>query len=189
MGGGTTPKRQLRWVLCFAQQPGGGELLAVVAFLDEGLFEGWPILAKLLPQSAHRAGLVELGRLLGQVAVEEEGFIVEQEFFEAGAGSVEYGQFGLGGRSRESAALGGVLATTARGHAHLVSEARTRVEELFPEPVGGVRDERGSLEAAGGAVAFRRAEAFRSSPTARSVRRGGGRGRWGGHGKAVINRA
>src|SRR5215469_15995219 len=78
---------------------------------------------------------------------------VEEEFFEAGAGSVEQAQFSLRGSGGSAAPLGNVLPAGTLGLNHLVHSAGTRVEAFFTEPVGGIVDEGGSLETAGGPVA------------------------------------
>ena len=85
--------------------------------------------------------------------VAEEVLVVEEKFFEAGAGDVHEAQLGLRGSSGGTTAFGDVLATGAGGLHHLVHEARTPVHELFAEPDGGVVDERRSLEATGIAIA------------------------------------
>jgi hypothetical protein len=89
------------------------------------------IAAQLRRHGAHGAGFGAFGRPLGQVAVEEEVFVVEEEFFEAGAGGVEQAQFGLGGGGGESAAFGDVLAAAARGLDHLVERCASGNRGIF----------------------------------------------------------
>ena len=150
-------------------KPCRGQLFGVAALLDEGLLEGGELLVEevvgLVDEAddgvgAHGAGFRAFRRPLGQVAVEEEVFVVEEELFEAGTGGVEQAELGLRRGGGEPATFGNILAATARSHEHLVGEARAGVEEFFAEPVGGVVDERGGLEAGGGAVAAGGAEAL-----------------------------
>ena len=86
-------------------------------------------------------------RPLRQVAVAQEVFVVEKEFFEAGAGDIYEAQFGLRRGGGGAAALGYVLASGAGGLHHLVCGARAGIEKAFAKPVGGIVDEGGGLEA------------------------------------------
>lgn len=73
-------------------------------------------------------------------------FVVDEEFFEAGAGDVGEFDFGFGGGSRGFAAFRDVLLAGSCGLDHLVDGAVASREEAVAEVVGEVVDDLGFLK-------------------------------------------
>ena len=89
---------------------------------------------------------------LFQVTVTQEIFKVEQQFLKAGTGDVDQAQLGLRRGGGGAAALGNVLPSAACGLNHLITPARTCIQETLAEPVSGVVDDGGCLKTAESAV-------------------------------------
>ena len=73
----------------------------------------------------------------------EEVFVVEEQFFEAGAGDVGEFHLHFRGGHRGFAGFGDVLLSRAGGLDHLVDGAVAALEEALTEPVGEAVDDLG----------------------------------------------
>ena len=112
---------------CF-HDPGGYFVCCLAASCDEGF----------------AAGVV--GGPEREAAVAEEVFVVEAEFFQAGAGDLGEFEFCFFGCGAGRATFGDVLDAAAGGLDHLVMGAAAWVDVAVAEADGDVVDELGELE-------------------------------------------
>ena len=100
-----------------------------------------------LQLAAHELRLAALLFPSRQTPLTEEIFVVQNQFFQAGAGDVRELDLGFLRSARSNAAFGDILDPAPRGLHHLVVRAGALLDETVAENHCGIENQTGSLKA------------------------------------------